>query len=310
VLGELLQRYGAIEEALSVRKRELESWIHQRLLSRSDRLIIGRAIEGGKRLRPVFLLILFDALGGKDRRVALDVAFALELAHAASLMHDDIIDWDSLRRGKPALWRQIGISRAIIEGHRIINLAFKTVLEKGVEISRIFLEAWDKASLGVLEEILSTTPPSKLLYLRIIENKTASLFAAAAESAAVLAGVSDDVRFLAKEYGRLVGIVYQLGDDYADIVSNRGLARVLKSLGRVEELVRQGYFALRSGKLMELLKLWEALRGFQGYMHEILRESLSEIDRLTGVLPVTPEYRELLREFPRYCLLRMVREAG
>jgi heptaprenyl diphosphate synthase len=309
-LGETIQRYQGLEEALAQRRVELESWIAQKLVSRSDRMIIERAIEGGKRLRPLFLILLFEALGGRDRRIALDVAFALELAHAASLMHDDIIDWDRLRRGKPALWRQIGISKAVIEGHRIINLAFKTVLEKGIEISRIFLEAWDKASLGVLEEILSTTPPSKLLYIRIIENKTASLFAAAAESAAVLAGVPHDVRLLAKGYGRLVGIVYQLGDDYADMISNRGLAKLLKSFGMVEELVRQGYIALKSGRLMELLKLWDALRGFQGYIPEVLHESLREIDLITERLPVSPDFRDLLREFPRYCFLRMVKEIG
>lgn len=295
-----------IVEHLDAHKRELESWIARRLSRRPDRRILERAIYGGKRLRPIFLLLVFEALAGKDRESALDVAFALELAHAASLVHDDIIDWDDLRRGKPALWRQVGISRAVVEGHRIINLAFRTVLEKGVEISRIFLEAWDRASLGVLEEILSTTPPSKLLYLRIIENKTASLFAAAAESAAILAGAPEHVRMLAKNYGRCVGIVYQLGDDYGEMLSGRGIVGLVRNLGRIEELVRQGYIALKSGRLRELINVWRALRGFQGYVPEILEETLREIDNLVAAMPVEAHYKKILREFPRYCFLQMV----
>jgi len=287
------------------KRRELEAFIGRKLSSNPDRPVLELAIRGGKRLRPVFLLLVFEALGGRDRDSAMDVAFALELAHAASLVHDDIIDWDELRRGRPTLWRQVGISRAVIEGHRIINLAFKTVLEKGVEISRIFLEAWDKASLGVLEEILSTTPPSKLLYLRIVENKTASLFAAAAESAAILAGVPEHVRGLVKRYGRCVGVVYQVGDDIGEVLSGGGVMGLLRGLGRLEELVRQGYIALRSGRLRELLRVWKALRGFQGYIIEVLEESLREIDELVYALPVDDSYRVLLRDFPRYCLFRM-----
>ncbi|MCS7145543.1 MAG: polyprenyl synthetase family protein [Nitrososphaerota archaeon] len=292
---------------IDAQRKELESWIERRLAGLPDRQVLERAIHGGKRLRPIFLLLVFEALGGRDRESALEVAFALELAHAASLVHDDIIDWDDLRRGKPALWRQVGISRAVVEGHRIINLAFKTVLEKGIEISRIFLEAWDKASLGVLEEILSTTPPSQLLYLRIIENKTASLFAAAAESAAILAEVPDEVRALAKSYGRAVGVIYQVGDDYGEMLSGGGILRLVRGLGRVEELVRQGYFALKAGKLRELVKVWRALKGFQGYIHEVLKDSLREVDNLSEVMPVDANYKRLLREFPRYCFLQMVR---
>ncbi|MEM2198683.1 MAG: polyprenyl synthetase family protein [Nitrososphaerota archaeon] len=303
----MLSYRGAVAEYLDSRRRELESWIDMRVSRSPDRLVLERAIYGGKRLRPVFLLLVFESLGGGDRESALDVAFALELAHAASLVHDDIIDWDDLRRGKPALWRQVGISRAVVEGHRIINLAFKTVLEKGLEISRIFLEAWDRASLGVLEEILSTTPPSKLLYLRIIENKTASLFAAAAESAAILAGAPDSVRMLVKDYGRCVGIIYQLGDDYGEMLSGSGLVRLMRGLGRIEELIRQGYFALKSGRIRELISIWRALRGFQGYLPEILKETLSKIDNLIEKMPVEDHYKEILRDFPRYCFLQMVR---
>ncbi|MEM0445279.1 MAG: polyprenyl synthetase family protein [Nitrososphaerota archaeon] len=303
----LLSYSRGIEEYLGAQRRELESWIDKRLRGSPDKHVVERAILGGKRIRPLFLLLVFEALKGANREAALDVAFALELAHAASLMHDDIIDWDELRRGKPALWKQVGISRAIIEGHRIINLAFRTVLEKGLEISRIFLEAWDEASLGVLEEILSTTPPSKLLYLKIIENKTASLFAAAAESAAILAEAPKDVREVVKRYGRCVGIIYQIGDDYGEMLSGRGLVGFVRGLGRIEELVRQGYFALKSGRLRELIRVWKALRGFQGYVPELLYETFKEIDELVEKIPVEQHYKSLLKEFPRYCLLQIVK---
>ncbi|MEM1891530.1 MAG: polyprenyl synthetase family protein, partial [Nitrososphaerota archaeon] len=97
-------------------RAEIDRKLLEKINNRSDRIVIKNVLSGGKRLRPVLLLLAYDTLGGKDRDAALDVACALELAHNASLIHDDIIDGDIERRGKPALWRQIGVVNAIIQG--------------------------------------------------------------------------------------------------------------------------------------------------------------------------------------------------
>lgn len=298
----------SLADYLSERRKELDSWFLKKTSECVDGTLVREVIKGGKRLRPLLLMLVFDALGGEDRESALDVAYALELAHNASLVHDDIIDWDFYRRGRPALWRQIGIGRAIIQGHRVINTAFRTVLEKGVEITRLFLEAWENASLGVLEEIFSSTPPAKMLYLRIIQEKTASLFAAGAESAAVLAGCDEETRKLARRYGLLVGTLYQLVDDYVDLSRNKGLVKVVLRLRNIDELVRKGYMALKAGRLLSFLEIVRQSRKFHSYIAEIIHECYDEIDKVTSEIKVREEFRPLLKEFPRFCVNEMLKE--
>ncbi|MEM2004227.1 MAG: polyprenyl synthetase family protein [Nitrososphaerota archaeon] len=299
----------SLAKYLTEKKRELDDWFAMKARESIDGGLIKETIKGGKRLRPLLLMLVFDALDGKDRESALDVAYALELAHNASLVHDDIIDWDYYRRSRPALWRQIGIGRAVIQGHRIINTAFRTVLDKGVEITRLFLEAWENSSFGVLEELFSSTPPSKMLYLRIIQEKTASLFAAGAESAAVLAGSSEKMRNLARRYGLLVGTVYQLADDYVDLRRNKGLIRVILRLRNIDEAVRKGYIALKEGRLLRFLEIIQQSSRFYSFITELLRECYDEIDKIVDAMEIKEEYRPLLKEFPRFCLEQMLKES-
>lgn len=300
----------SIDEYVEELKRELERWFEEKISGRSDRYLLGRVIEGGKRLRPILLMLVFEALGRGDRKAALDVAFALELAHNASLVHDDILDWDLVRRGKPALWRQLGIGRAVIEGHRIINLAFQTVLEKGVELSKLFLDAWERASFGVLEEMFSTTPPAKKLYLRIVQEKTASLFAVGAEAAAVIVGTDDETRHLLREYGLLVGILYQLADDYVELRKGGGVVSILLKLQQIEDLIRRGYIAMRSGRLLRFFEAARSLRDPIPFLSKEMRETLDRIDELVESLNVEEPYKTLLKQYPRYCVRSMLREAG
>ncbi len=297
-------------EYVEAAKAEIDRKLLERINNRSDRIIIKNALAGGKRLRPVLLLLAYDALGGKDRDVALDVACALELAHSASLIHDDIIDGDIERRGKPALWRQIGVANAIIQGHRIINLAFQTVLDKGVELAKIFLKAWNDASSGVLEEIFSGEPFSKKLYTKIVKEKTASLFAAAAESAAVLARSNEKVIELMKEYGEMVGMAYQLTDDYVEIIRGKRRANLpIFILRQFEEIIKQLYLATKTGNLRALLPrvIFEAKRNDM-----FLKDIRDYIMRAKEIAynPAIPDsrYKVMLAEFPRYCVDSMLNE--
>jgi len=298
-----------IDEYVEELRKELEEWFEKKVSGRSDRYLLGRVMEGGKRLRPILLMLVFEALGKGDREAALDVAFALELAHNASLVHDDILDWDLNRRSKPALWRQLGIGRAVIEGHRIINLAFQTVLEKGVELSKLFLEAWERASFGVLEEMFTTTPPAKRLYLRIVQEKTASLFAVGAEAAAMIAGADEETRRLLREYGMLVGVTYQLADDYVELQRGGGLVNVLLRLQQMEDLVRRGYIALKSGRLLRFFEAARSLRSPVPFLSKEMQETLGRIDEIVDLLRVNEKYKTLLRQYPRYCIRSMLQEA-
>ncbi|MCS7135512.1 MAG: polyprenyl synthetase family protein [Nitrososphaerota archaeon] len=297
-------------EYVEAARAEIDKKLLEKINNRSDKVIIKNTLSGGKRLRPVLLLLVYDALGGKDRDAALDVACALELAHNASLIHDDIIDGDIERRGKPALWRQIGIAKAIIQGHRIINLAFQTVLDKGVELAKIFLKAWNDASAGVLEEIFSREPFSKKLYIKIVKEKTASLFAAAAESAAVLARSDEKVRESVREYGEIVGIAYQLADDYVEIIKGRRhLNLPIFMLRRFEETIKQIYVATKTGKLRAILpKTFLNLKEDGIFLKEI-EDYIMKAREIVSNLPIPDSrYKVMLTEFPKYCVDSMLRE--
>ncbi|MCS7143336.1 MAG: polyprenyl synthetase family protein [Aigarchaeota archaeon] len=296
-------------EFISTRRAEIEDWISRHITGREDRALFHRVLMEGKRLRPLLLLLVFEALGGTKRESALDVAMSLELAHNASLIHDDVIDMDLYRRGKPALWRQVGIGRAVIEGHRIINLAYKIVLEKGVEVARVFLDAWDKASFGVFEEVLTKSSSLNELYLKIAAEKTGYLFAAAAEVASILAETDQTTRASMKRYGLLVGTLYQLADDCVEIRRGGGLLRVILKIQQIEDIVRKAYIALKVGRFRSAMSSIVQLNSLSVFIKENMTRILNEIDELIDSIDVRHEYRDMLKRYPRYCVNEMLEEA-
>ena len=301
----------SLEEYVKELRKEIEEHLVREIALRKSSRVIAETLKGGKRLRPILLMLVFDSVGGKNRKRALDVACALELAHNASLTHDDIIDWDIERRGKPSLWRQVGISKAIIEGHRIINLAFQIALDEGVEIARVFLKAWDRASNGVLEELLHRELPTKPLYMRIIKEKTASLFEAAAESGAIIAGASPKLKELYRKYGESIGVAYQLADDYVDIVRGRlSLRFPIIMYQRLEEKFRQALISLRLKRLSSLLKLLSPRIDWRKFLVNEMIKAIKDSWKLVNEMNLREPYRSYLREFPLYCVNSMLREVG
>ena len=300
-----------VEEIIGQLRNDLEQQLQRRINKRSDRFLIERAIAGGKRLRPLLLLVTFKALGGRDYVKALDVACALELAHSASLVHDDILDLDYKRRGSLALWRQIGVGKALLEGHRIINLAFETVLEKGMELARIFVEAWDKASRGILEEIIASTHLTTELYLRIIREKTASLFEAATESAAVLADANENLKNLIKKYGCEVGTAYQLADDLAESIKRRRYGRMLYVFHEMRDRVLRAFIASKTGRMSTLVSALSPKTPSEEFLLKEIARRINAAQELasSALIPDSP-YKRVLIELPAYFVKQMLKEAA
>ncbi len=188
---------------------------------------LGYFLNHGKRLRPLLSVLVFRACGGDGRRYesALDLAVAIELQHSASLVHDDIIDGDNRRRSKPSYYRVFGIDDAVLTGHRAIVLGLKKVLGHDPKILDTFLDVWDMSLGGEIEEVKSRKHPLALLarderrYFDVITNKTASLFAGAAKIGSQEAGAPEELQSLFWEYGKHVGIAYQLADDKLDLTN-------------------------------------------------------------------------------------------
>lgn len=174
--------------------------------------------SGGKRLRPMLTLACADMFGyqGKGHVV---LAASVEFMHTATLLHDDVVDESDMRRGKLAARKLWGNQASVLVGDYLLGQAFKMMVDVGsLEALRILSEAsaiiaeGEVLQLGVAKNIATSEED----YLRVIEAKTAALFAAAAEVGPVIAGRNDTERAAARSYGMELGLAFQLVDDALD----------------------------------------------------------------------------------------------
>ena len=170
---------------------------------------------GGKRLRPVLVLLACEGVGGKSEH-ALDAAVAMEFLHAASLVFDDLIDRHRVRRNLPTTQHAFADDKAISAGLFLASKGVQILSEyKDQRITK--LVGWGLVDLS-RGEILDVTTELAIdveQYLAIADLKTGSLFSAAAGIGGVLGGASEEVNDL-YNYGRAVGIAFQIKDDILD----------------------------------------------------------------------------------------------
>jgi octaprenyl-diphosphate synthase len=176
----------------------------------------------GKRLRPVVALLSGGASGGVTSG-HVDLAVIVELIHIATLVHDDIMDEAERRRAQPSVNARWGNSLSVLLGDCLFAQALNlsTNFDSGT-ISRVIARAAREVCSG---EIIQTQRRFDLHlaiddYLRIIEMKTGSLFAAAAELGAVLNGADPETTRALRDFGRKIGGAYQIYDDCLDIAGN------------------------------------------------------------------------------------------
>ncbi len=180
-------------------------------------------IDGaGKRLRPLFVLLVYRACGGTDRTLedAIDTAVAIELIHSATLLHDDIIDGGTLRRGRPSALCRYGASLTLIAGDYLFCRAFELCGRFEESLVRTAAQACIQLTEGEVMEgrLRHNSAATVSEYLAIIRRKTASLFAAGARVAAHLAGADQRAIAAAEKLGDTVGIAFQMIDDLLDIL--------------------------------------------------------------------------------------------
>jgi heptaprenyl diphosphate synthase len=196
----------------NVRRLILESLsaAHLRPLVNSSSAWLG----GGKMLRSRLLLRL-AAAAGTPHRASLPAAAAVEMLHAASLLHDDVVDEGTLRRGKAAFWVEHGVKGAVLLGDLIVCRAMALVEAVGQDrLLRLFLHsAVEMCEAEVEQELLSSAATDWDTCVSIARRKTGSLFAFAA---AACAGADEHLEAALTEAGYAVGTAYQLADDILD----------------------------------------------------------------------------------------------
>ncbi len=177
---------------------------------------------GGKRLRPMLVVLAARACQVEgDAHVA--AAAFIEFIHTATLLHDDVVDGSSLRRGRDTANRVFGNQASVLVGDFVYSRAFQMMAALGRQpVMEIMAEATNVIAEGEVLQLMNARDPdtTEERYLEVIYRKTAKLFEAGAEVAAVLANVSGEVRCSLAAYGCHLGTAYQLVDDMLDYRSN------------------------------------------------------------------------------------------
>lgn len=180
---------------------------------------------GGKRIRPVITLLTFNAFHGEREADAVDIATAMELIHAATLLHDDIIDGAEFRRGKKSAYKRYGLTRTLVTGDFLFIKAFEfagkfdeTVVQWTADACTSLTEG--EILQGSFNRNRTVTAED---YLQIVERKTASLFQTGARLGAYIAGAPADQVEVAGKFGLNLGIAFQMMDDVLDVVGSSDL---------------------------------------------------------------------------------------
>jgi octaprenyl-diphosphate synthase len=207
-----------VAEELEIVERRLAGLLRSRedTLSEISRYLIG---SGGKRVRPAVTLLVFRACGGEDLRDIVDVAVALELIHSASLLHDDIIDGSSARRGRDSALLKYGVANTLVAGDFLFSRAFQICGRFDERLIHWAAEACIRLTEGEVMQGRFRRNPAVTLddYLEIIDRKTASLFETGARTAAHLASARDETVESMARCGRHVGLAFQMIDDLLDV---------------------------------------------------------------------------------------------
>ena len=186
---------------------------------------------GGKRLRPMLLLLAARALGHHGTE-AHQLAAVVEFIHSATLLHDDVVDESDLRRGRRTANAVWGNAASVLVGDFLYSRSFQLMVElERMAVMRILADTTNAIAEGEVLQLLHVHNPDtdEAAYWRVIERKTAVLFAAATRLGAVLAGADEATEMALHRYGLALGYAFQMADDVLDYTSDA--ATLGKNLG-------------------------------------------------------------------------------
>lgn len=177
--------------------------------------------SGGKRIRPQLTLLVCKLFNG-DTDKALLPSYGVELFHNFTLLHDDIMDDSELRRGKLSVFKKYGLNSGILSGDLMMVLALKLASEDENGVNKEMYELMVRTSIELYEgqqydvDFEERNDVKQEEYLKMIELKTAVLIACAMQIGAIIAGANKDYQYKIYEFGRNIGLSFQIQDDYLD----------------------------------------------------------------------------------------------
>ena len=207
----------AIEDDFAAVNRTIVEQLHSRvgLVESIGHYIVD---AGGKRLRPILVLLAARGCGIRDRR-HIELAAVIEFIHTATLLHDDVVDMSTLRRGRPTVNAEWNSETSVLVGDFIYSRAFQLLVGIGdMGIMEIMADTTNRIAEGEVQQLVNKNNPDidEAGYLRVIHDKTAILFQSAAQCGARLAGAPAATEQAFKALGLHLGIAFQLIDDVLD----------------------------------------------------------------------------------------------
>ncbi len=205
--------------------RQVDGMIRQRL--HSDVVLVNAIAEhivggGGKRLRPM-LHVLAARAAGYAGDAHIELAAVIEFIHTATLLHDDVVDGSDLRRGRKTANAAWGNAASVLVGDFLYSRAFQMMVELDrMAVMRILADTTNSIAEGEVLQLLNLgrAETDEAAYMRVIERKTAVLFAAATQLGGVLAGLPEEQCLALRRYGMELGAAFQIADDLLDYVSD------------------------------------------------------------------------------------------
>jgi octaprenyl-diphosphate synthase len=269
--------------------------------------------SGGKRLRPLLVLLSSRALG-YDRDDHLKLAAVIEFLHTATLLHDDVVDTSDMRRGRSTANARWGNAPSVLVGDFLYARAFEMMVElKSLPIMEILSHATAVIAEGEVLQLVNVKNPdvSEEKYMEVIHNKTAMLFEAASHTGALLADADRNQEKALKDYGKHLGLAFQLVDDALDytgdanamgknvgddLAEGKATLPLIHAMANTEEDSRQLIRgAIRKGGLDDLPRILTIVNesGALAYTMARAREQADLARQCTLILPDSPQTRAL-----------------
>jgi octaprenyl-diphosphate synthase len=278
---------------------------------------------GGKRLRPLLVLLAARASGHKGEQ-HIDAAAIIEFIHTATLLHDDVVDSSSLRRGRDTANEVFGNATSVLVGDFLYSRAFQMMVALNrMSIMNIVADATNAIAEGEVLQLMNAhdANTSEERYIDVIRRKTARLFQAGAQIGAVLGDASPLIEDSLARYGKHIGTAFQLVDDALDYQADEAslgkhlgddLAEGKPTLPLIyamqhgdagqREMIRE---AIEKGGLVQLAEITRAVASLGGLAYTA-RLAQGEVDQALAALAPLPEtvFKEGLSELAKFAVAR------
>jgi octaprenyl-diphosphate synthase len=279
--------------------------------------------SGGKRLRPMIVLLAANASGYQGRH-HIDLAAIIEFIHTATLLHDDVVDGSELRRNRETANAVWGNEASVLVGDFLYSRSFEMMVEVGeMKVMEILSHATNRIAEGEVLQLLNVHNPetSEADYMEVIKRKTATLFEAGARLGGFIAGTPETEQQALADYGLHLGIAFQLVDDALDYDSSNGeigknigddLAEGKPTLPLIQAMLKsnpadrkQIEEIIENGGLDQIDFVMQAIQqtGAIDYTKEIARREAELAKAALNALPETP-YRQALAALAYFSVAR------